>query len=175
MDHERAIADYAGHAGLMFEPGDTWTIDIRRGRGTYDLSFFFKRGFSEAESMWAACHEIEHFLDWRRDPEAYAALYARTEKERRLDLLYHYINDILVNREEDRRFPAHQETRDYLYEDKLFPRTDYSSAPRHLQFITAMLRETMLPRESLIVAPEVRSALRPSMTWTAKGRTLSTS
>jgi len=159
-EHEKAIADYAGHGGLVFELGDAWTIDIRKGRGTFDPTYFYKRGFSEAESMWATCHEIEHFLDWKRDPEAYAYLYSRTEKERRFDLLYHYINDILVNREEDRRFPAHRETRDYLYEDKLFPRTDYSASPKHLQFITAMLRERILPGEPLIVATEVRAALK---------------
>ncbi len=159
-EHLRAIADYAGQAGLTFEPGDSWTFDMERRRGTFDPLFFTKRGFGEAESMWAACHEIEHFLDWLRDPEGYADLYGRTEKERRLDLLYHYMNDILVNREEDRRFPAHIETREYLYEDKLFPRIDYSGAPRHLQFITAILRESMLPREPVMVSPEVRNAIR---------------
>ena len=159
-EHEKAIADYAGHAGLVFELGDAWTIDITRGRGTFDPAYFFKRGFTEAESMWATCHEIEHFLDWRRDPEAYARLYARTEKERRFDLLYHYLNDILVNREEDRRFPAHWETRNYLYEDKLFSRTDYSAAPKHLQFITAILREKMIPGEPLILSTEVRAAIK---------------
>ena len=160
IEHEKAIADYAGQAGLMFELGDAWSFDIKRGRGTFDPAFFFKRGFTEAESMWATCHEIEHFLDWRRDPGAYAHLYTRTAKEKRFELLYHYINDILVNREEDRRFPAHRETRDYLYEDKLFSRTDYSGAPRHLQFITALLRETILPGEPLIISTEVRAAIK---------------
>jgi len=159
LENERAICDYARQAGLVFELGDRWAIDMETGRGTFDPSFFVKRGFTESESMWATCHEIEHLRDWRKDPEAYADLYARTKKERRLDLLYHYINDILANREEDRRFPAHRETREYLYEDKLFPRINYAKAPRHLQFIYAMLREKMLPREEVILSPEVRAAV----------------
>lgn len=159
LENERAICDYAQQAGLVFEMGDRWAIDIETGRGTFDPDFFVKRGFTESESMWATCHEIEHFRDWRKDPEAYASLYARTKRERRLDLLYHYVNDILANREEDRRFPAHRETREYLYEDKLFPRINYTKTPRHLQLIYAMLREKMLPREEVTLSPEVRSAI----------------
>ena len=64
-----------------------------------------------------------------------------------------------MNREEDRRFPALWETGRYLYTVKLFPRIDYSSQPRHMQLIIAMLREKMVPKETLILSPEVREAL----------------
>ena len=158
-DNEQAICDYAQQAGLMFVLGDCWSINVHRGRGTFDPKFFVKRGFSEAESMWATCHEIERFRDWRRGPEAYSDLFSRTEKERRLDLLYHFINGILANREEDRRFPAHRETREYLYQDKLLPRINYTKTPRHLQFAYAMLREKMVPGEEITLSPEVRSEI----------------
>jgi hypothetical protein len=94
--------------------GDHWSINMETGRGTFDPIFFLSRGYTFAESMWATCHEIEHFLDWRRDPEAYRRLFMKTSRHRRLAILYHYINDILVNREVDRRFPAHWETREYF-------------------------------------------------------------
>ena len=76
-DNRQAIADYAESAGLVFAPGERWSIDMAAGRGTYEPVFFTRRGFTAAESMWAVCHEIEHFRDWRADPEAYAALYKR--------------------------------------------------------------------------------------------------
>ena len=79
-DHEQAIRDYAGQAGLSFEPGDSWTMDLEKGRGTFDPAFFYDRGFTETESMWAVCHEIEHFLDWLRDPKAYGDLFSRPKK-----------------------------------------------------------------------------------------------
>jgi hypothetical protein len=158
-ENEQAISDYAQQSGLLFEPGNHWTIDIRNNRGTYDPMFFIDRGYTATESMWATCHEIEHLLDWRRDPEAYAALYARTQKERRFDLLYHCINDIMANREEDRRFPAHWETKEYLYAYKLLPRIDYCSAPKHVQFINAMLRGKVLPEEEIDLLPDVRAAI----------------
>ncbi len=159
LDNEGAISDYAQQAGFSFEPGDRWSLDMKSGRGTFDTDYFVSRGYSVAESMWATCHEIEHFRDWRKDPEAYEVLYRKASGARRLGLLYHYLNDIMVNREEDRRFPSHRETRDFLYVTKLFPRIDYTKAPRHIQFITAMLREKVLPKETLILSDEVREAL----------------
>jgi hypothetical protein len=158
-ENEGAISDYAQQAGFSFEPGDRWSFDMKSCCGTYDTDYFVSRGYTFAESMWATCHEIEHFRDWRKDPEAYEVLYRKAASERRLGLLYHYINDIMVNREEDGRFPAHRETRDFLYVTKLLPRIDYTKAPRHIQFITAMLREKVLPRERLTLSDEVRETL----------------
>ncbi len=157
-ENKQAIADYAQRAGFSFEPADQWSIDFSTRRGTFDPGFFFSRGFTAAESMWAVCHEIEHFRDWRKAPEAYARLYNRIRKGRkRLRLLYEHFNDIAANREEDRRFPAHWETRAYLYTYKLMPRTDHSMRPRHLQFVDAILRERILPDQEVILAPEVRT------------------
>ena len=158
-ENEQAISDYAQHAGFIFELGDHWSIDMQTGRGTYDPKFFVKRGFTESESMWATCHEIERFRDWRKDSEAYGKLFSRTQKERRIYLLYHSITTILANREESRRFPAHQETLEYLYEDKLFPRINYVKSPRHLQFVYAIVREAALPMEELTLSPEVRAEI----------------
>ena len=170
--NERAISDYAQRAGLNFEPGEHWTIDVESGRGTFDAVFFMKRGYTDAECMWAVCHEIEHIRDWRKDPEAYAMLYAKAKRERRTGLLYRFINDVLANREEDRRFPAHRETRAYLYQVKLFPRVDYLKIPRHIQLITAMLRERIIPGEPLTLSPEVRTAFEKLKNYDGEGTDL---
>ena len=160
QENRQAICDYGEDSGLAFEPGERWSINVATGRGTFDAGFFFKRGYTVAESMWAACHEIEHFRDWRNDPEAYADLYRRIDKgHRRVELLYHQLNDLMVNREEDRRFPAHRETRVYLYEWKLIPVIDHSRRPRHLQFIDGMVRERMVPHEEVVLSTEVRSEI----------------
>jgi hypothetical protein len=159
-ENREAICDYAEAGGLTFEPGDHWSMDVSAGRGTYDPGFFFKRGYTAAESMWAVCHEIEHFRDWRRAPAAYRELYRRIGKgRRRLDLLYHQLNDLAINQEGDRRFPAHQETRAYLYEWKLIPVIDHSRRPRHLQFIDAIVRERMVPHEEVVVSPRVKAEI----------------
>ena len=171
-ENEKAISDYAQRAGLVFEPGDGWTIDVESGRGTFDPVFFMRKGYTAAESMWAVCHEIERIRDWRKDPEAYAILYAKAEKERRIGLLYHYINDIQANREVDRRFPAHQETREYIYQAKLLRRVNYLKVPRHIQLITAMLRERVVPSETVELSPDVRVALEKLKNYDGDGTDL---
>ena len=167
-DQEKAIADYAENSGLHFRRGrgwyvnyegkkdyEGWSIKMQTGEATYDPDFFSAKGYSNAESMWATCHEVEHFRDWRRDPESYAKLFGRMKTRRRIHLLYNCLDDIMVNRNVDKRFPAHRETKKYLYKAKLFPGTDYRNKAKHLQFAYAALREKMLPEELLALDPEV--------------------
>ncbi len=159
-DNRQAIADYAGQEGLIFEPGEKWTIDFSTGRGTFDAMYFYRNGFSYAESMWAVCREIENIKDRRRDPKAYADVYRMAGRgKRRLLLLYRRLNDIFINRELDRRFPAHIETRRHLYEYRIIPLSDQTARAKHLQFISAILREKMLPDEKVTVSPDVRKEI----------------
>jgi hypothetical protein len=154
--YAEAISDYAEDNGLDFKAGKGWSIEMKTGRATYDPNFFIEKGYSQAESMWAICHEIEHFRDWRKNPEAYANLFSKINSKKRLHVLYNCIDDIMVNRNVDNRFPAHKKTKEYLYQQKLFPGDDYTSSPKHLQFAYALLREKMLPSEILKIEDDVR-------------------
>lgn len=156
-EYGRAIEDYAEDAGLLFRAGERWAIEMEKGEATYDPAFFSEKGYSPAESMWATCHEIEHFRDWRKDPEIYSKLFLRMKYKKRIHILYNCIDDIMVNRAVDKRFPVHQKTKEWLYREKLFPGVDYSDKSKHLQFAYAMLREKMLPEELLKIDPEVRN------------------
>lgn len=155
----QAIEDYAEDRGLTFRRGSQWAIDMEKGKATYDPRFFAEKGYSAGEAMWATCHEVEHFRDWRRDPETYSRLFARFKHRRRLHILYNCLDDILVNRQVDKRFPVHQPTKKSLYREKLFPGNDYSQKPKHLQFVYSLLREKMLPEEILTLSPEVRAEI----------------
>lgn len=157
--HARAIEDYAESGGIIFRQGARWAINMEKGEATYDPKFFTEKGYADAEAMWATCHEVEHFRDWRRDPEIYARLFARMKTRRRIHVLYNCIDDIMVNRNVDKRFPAHRKTKERLYREKLFPGMDYADQPKHLQFAYACLREKMLPEEILNIAPAARAAI----------------
>jgi hypothetical protein len=160
VGNKQAIIDYARKSGLSFEPGQKWSIDMRSGRGTFDVTFFANKGFRAPECMWAVCHEIEHFRDWQHDPVGYLHLYSRFRKgKRRLEILYHELNDIAANREVDRRFPAHIDTKKRLYTYRFIPRLDHTERPLHLQFIEGIVREKMLPYEGVILAPPVRAQI----------------
>lgn len=154
-----AIEDYAEDRGLTFRRGSRWAIDMEKGKATYDPRFFAEKGYSAGEAMWATCHEIEHFRDWRRDPETYSRLFSRFQYKKRLHILYNCLDDIMVNRQINKRFPAHRETKENLYREKLFPGTDYQNKSKHLQFTYAILREKMLPEEILTLSPEVRAEI----------------
>jgi len=145
---------------------------METGEVTYDPKFFSDKGYSSAESMWATCHEVEHFRDWRKDPETYAKLFGRMKIRRRIHLLYNCLDDVMVNRNVDKRFPAHQETKKYLYQEKLFPGTDYTDKPKHLQFAYAVLREKMLPEELMTLDPEVRKEIENLKNIDGKGADL---
>ncbi|MEK7211358.1 MAG: hypothetical protein AAB731_01885, partial [Patescibacteria group bacterium] len=153
----KIIEDYAGAAGFDLRPGSGWSIDLENKVMTYDVSWFEEREFSPAEAMWASCHEMEHLRDWFSDPEAFSRLFARFGARRRLHVLYNCLDDVMVNRAVDDRFPAHQPTKERLYRERLFPDTDYTKTPAHLQYIYAILRERMLPKEKTNLAPEVRA------------------
>lgn len=158
-EHQKAIEDYAEDRGMIFKQGDRWAINMEKGEAVYDPKFFNEKGYSPAETMWATCHEIEHFRDWRKDPETYSKLFSRMKFNRRIHILYNSIDDVMVGRNVDKRFPSHKGTRENLYQKKLFPETDYSEIPKHLQFAYTMLREKMLPEEILKIDKEVREEI----------------
>jgi hypothetical protein len=155
-DNDKAIQDYAEDNGLIFKKGKRWAIKMKKGVATYDPKFFEDKGYSEAESMWATCHEIEHFRDWRKNPETYSRLFSRMKFRRRIHVLYNCIDDIMVGKNTDKRFPSHIETRRNLYRDKLFKGADYTKNSKHLQLAYAILREKMLPEEACKLDSEVR-------------------
>ena len=172
IEHTVAIEDYAEQVGLVFKKGTGWEMNMEKGEVTYDPNFFSEKGYSPAESMWATCHEIEHFRDWRKDPETYSKLFSRFRGRKRLHILYNCIDDIMVNREVDNRFPSHSDTKDNLYRQKLFPKIDYLDAPKHLQFAYSLLREKILPEDILIVDQRVREEIKKLLNIDGNGTDL---
>lgn len=58
-----------------------------------------------------------------------------------------------------------------LYQEKLFPETDYSKLPRHLQFIYKLIREEMVKDESVQVSDEVQTRLEQAIQFQGKDYT----
>lgn len=160
-EYGKAIKDYAEDGGLIFRvgpPGEQSSIDLEKGEVSYDLNLFAKENCSPDESMVVLCHEMEHFRSWRRDPEAYRRLFARMQTKRRIKVLYNSLEDIEAYGSVDSRFPSLKPTRERRQREKLFPGTNYSNQPKHLQFAYAMYRESKaaLPEEILKIDKEVR-------------------
>jgi hypothetical protein len=70
--------------------------------------------------------------------------------------LYNYLRDIYVNWSTLKTFPTWDSHMQWLYVNKLFAWLDYTNLPKHLQYVYALLRESMVPGEKCDVAPDVR-------------------
>src|ERR1700690_1003444 len=80
-------------------------------------------------------------------------------------MFYSVFDDIYVNNCLARRAPRYEpgtkggDEVHALYRDKFLPNADYSELPRHLQYLYKLLREEMLPEESVRVHADVTAAL----------------
>ncbi len=87
---------------------------------------------------------------------------------------YNIFDDIYVNNLVARRAASYEEQADggkevqRLYKEKLFSKTDYSTLPRHLQFIYALLRDEMVKDEQVVVSDEVQAKLDQRITFLGK-------
>ena len=87
---------------------------------------------------------------------------------------YNILDDMYVNAQVARKAPAYEEVGGggeavrKLYKEKLFEKTDYSSLPRHLQFMYKLLREQMVPDEAVSTNDEVAQVLETKIRFQGK-------
>ena len=159
-EEERLLADYGQVTGLSIKRGEDWTFDSEKGVITYDPAWFQEQGFSKPDAMAATLRELEELREFRRDPRLYQRELKRDERMGfRYRILHKSLQDVLVNNTLSERAPAHGTTISDLYRTRLFPETDYTQAPKHLQFAYGILREGMLPQEETLLDPRVREAI----------------
>ena len=162
---QKILTDYAQEEGFSFKPGDGWAIDIETGEVTYDSIFFEQKGYTEGQALFAALHELEHFVDRKRAwktkdrKKIYDQERKSCKQSRARDMLGNIIDDIHDNTRVIATFPALQGQVKDLYRDKLFPKSDFIGKPRHIQFAYTLLREVMLPYEECLTSSEVRAAI----------------
>ncbi len=159
------INDFAQGLGVNFKPGSGWGVNPDTGETTYDTKFFTEQGYTYGQSIFASCHEIDHIKEFAqlRSTEEGRQFYKRcreaAKKERRRHILENCLLDVADNRRVVGQLPALDQDRETLYREKLWPSSDFTGDPRHLQFAYSILRSSMLPSEAVKVAPEVEQAL----------------
>lgn len=159
------ITDFAQGLGINFKPGEGWGVDPDTGEATYDIKFFSERGYNETQSIFATLHEIDHIKEFsqlrssQEGKELYDRRRAVAKKERRHHVLDNCLLDVGDNRRVTGQLPSLDQEVERLYREKLWPSTDFTNKPRHLQFAYDILRTGMLPSEAVKVNPEVEQAL----------------
>ncbi len=143
----------------------TFAFDLQTDTLFINAMFYKRLGFPEQKTIFATCHEIEHFLEKIQilseegGEKAFEKFLKRIKSSRAFSLMDNCVADIHINKTVVSRRPVMGELERKVYQEDLFPETDFTPAPRHIQFCQALLREARVPGEQCVVAPEVRQAL----------------
>lgn len=148
-------------------PGlNTFAFNLENDEIYLNSRFYQEREFSDEETSFATCHEIEHMLEKKRllaEPNGarvFERYLAGIKADKAWDLMDNCVADIRENRTVVfRTSQEFQETESRMYRENLFPEADFTSRPRHIQFVEALLNESRLPDRELKVDPEVRVKL----------------
>lgn len=147
---------------------DTFATDLRDGKIYVHGRFYKDQGhdLSDEKTAFAVLHELGHLeermqmLDEPNGATAFARYLGRKKGSEAFSLMDNCVGDIRENRTAISRTSKEvAETEQALYREDLFADTDFTPAPRHVQFCQTLLRESRVPDESCTVAPDVRAKL----------------
>lgn len=162
FDKEAEILGAYGLKGdVTLERGrNGWAFDFENRKLIYDPSFFQDRGYNLQETLFATTHELmAHCGELLRDPELILKEAKRYSRKEHLHILYNIFEDVLGNRRIVAELPFLEETRTKLYEEKLFPKVDYTENASHVQFAYGFIREMMVSGKEVVLSGEARQAL----------------
>ena len=157
-----------GHAEFKPAPPGlhTFAYDLKEDTIYLNSRFYKSRGFSEEKTAFATMHELEHFkeklalLKEKDGAKIFDRYLWRLQKSKAYGLLDNCVADTHENEtvvtDTNKSFADIEHT---LYTEDLFPETDMTGKPRHIQFAEALLREARVPDQMCQVAPEVRAVL----------------
>lgn len=128
--------------------------------------FYKDRGLSDQKTSFATLHECEHLLekiqllDEKGGDRIFKRHLERLESSQAFNFLDNRVADLRENRAVISKTNEEFGRLKYsMYKDDLVPETDFTSKPRHIQFVEALSREGEVPDEQCLVSPEVRAKL----------------
>src|SRR3990167_4002924 len=143
----------------------TFAFDLEKNTIYINGMFYEKLGFPEQKTIFATCHEIEHFLEKiqilseEEGEKAFEKFLKKIKSSRAFSLMDNCVADVHINKTVISRRGDMSELERKIYKEDLFPEVDFTKAPRHIQLCQAILREARVPGEECVVSPEVRIAL----------------
>ena len=170
VEKHRDFFEHYAKGRVSVEPApqgiNTFAFDLEKNTIYVNSMFYKKQGFSDEKTLFAICHEIEHFLEKKAllmeegGEKKFEKYLKRIKTSKAFSLTDNCDADIRENRTVvDRTNKGMKNLEEKIYKEDLFPENDFTSAPRHIQFSQALLREARVSGEQCKVSPEVRSAL----------------
>ncbi len=165
-EEERILNDIAGGSGFTFKKGNGWAINPENGEATYDPKFFEEKGYTPSQALFGAFHELKchlvetaELLNTHGGQEANERLKDRIKSRQYLHIWENCRTDVKGNLAIARFAPALADEMETVYREKLWPETDLSDKPKHLQLMYAVLRQSMVPNEQVKIDPKVSAAI----------------
>lgn len=145
---------------------DTFAFDLKTNTIYVNSRFYTDLGFSEEKTTFATLHEIEHLrekiqlLSEKGGDKKFAKYLDRIQGSKAFGVMDNCVADIHENRTVvQRTHGGFADIEGKLYTEDLFPTTDFTDQPLHIQLPYALLREARVPNEPCTVAPEVRDKI----------------
>lgn len=170
VEKHRDFFEHYAKGRVIIEPAPqrlkTFAFDLEKNTIYVNSMFYKKQGFSDEKTLFAICHEIEHFLEKKTllteegGEKKFEKYLKRIKSSEAFSLIDNCNGDIRENRSVVSR--TNEGMRDLeikAYKEDLFAEKDFTSQPRHIQFSQALLREARVPDERCIVSKDVRDAL----------------
>lgn len=158
--HRKLFASFAEDVSIKFKMLDKFQIDYQTGIVQLDSNWFFEKGYSKEQILWAVFHELSHFRDFANDKEGLLKSFEYIKqkadglaKETGMDpnlayktyhTLFNCLDDIYVNKVVSRRASYYESNRqggkhvEDLYREKLFKDTDFTKVEQGDGSVTEM-------------------------------------
>jgi hypothetical protein len=174
---EAFLRDVAPHLGRLFgmdltiRVGNGWATDLESGEVYADPKFFIERGYTPDMSVYATLHEVAAHLRELVTKPTLSEEVKEFVKEGEAQSIFHNIfSDIAGNKLIHAVLPKSMpKVAEEMYAEKLFKADDYSTHPRHLQFLYKIIRQEMIPDSETGVVPEVDEVIADLRDYKGKG------
>lgn len=153
---------------LRLSVGKGWATNLETAEVTLDPRFFIEQGYTPSMATYGLLHEVSAHLrevitdsELTRDVLRFCEGVESDGKYRgKAEHIFHNIlSDIAGNKRVHTTLPVMTDVAHQIYEEKLFPQDDFSSIPRHLQFLYKVIRQEMIPNSQTKVLSEVDSMI----------------
>lgn len=160
-ENSAVLSKIMGVGNIHIKIGQGWATNTKSCEVTVDPTFFIKEGYSQDWVNYAMMHEVSaHLLGIIKDPRHTKERLNFAAEDEPRHMFMNILEDIAGNKRIHSLLPFQQEVAANLYEQRLFPTSDYSNIPRHIQFLYKLLREEMIPNSSTTVQDDVDKAIQ---------------
>ena len=180
QENSRLLSLFAKDSSLYFEPSPTaktFAFYPEENKVELPISWFENDQYNDSELRWAQYHELAHFIDMRKNPEAFLRQFENMQQTadkltsdyqdkfsnaqpeaichyfyNQIHTLYNCLDDIYVNNLVGIKAPYyHSGDGAYdvtnIYRKIGYAEPDLTDSPAHQQFIYSLLRDEMVGQQ----------------------------